>query len=153
MQKVSYNTITYFKKLLIIFWGVWWLSALWTDVVGGLAYLGVLQAEWAPAKNYPFLVESLKMYPLYSWIPTVLFMGIIVWMSLIVGYFLVTILAIATKKPFWRLANQSFAISMGLWLAFLLADQMIMNYQLEANHMVQACFQLLCWIFVLNRFK
>lgn len=153
MQNASYNTIHCFKKLLIIFWGVWWLSALWTDVVGGLAYLNWLHADWAPSKNYPFLVESLQMYHLNHLVPALFFLGIIAWMSLICALYIVAIALMWIKKPFWQVTHLAFAVSLGLWMAFFVADQLIMNYDLEANHMIQAGFQLICWIFLLASFS
>lgn len=148
MKNASYNTIIRFKKLLVIFWGTWWLTALWTDLAGGMAYLGWLQADWAPSKNYPFLVDSLKMYALPSWIPALFFIGIIAWMAVACVLFVMAIKAILQKKPFWHLTHKAFMASMTLWLGFFLADQMIMNYDLEANHMIQGGFQLLCWLFL-----
>lgn len=150
MQNASYNTINNFKKLLVIFWGIWWLTALWTDVTGGLAYLGWLQAEWAPSKNYPFLVESLKMYNPHKWVPTLFFIGIIAWMIVIVASFIVATTAMFLKMTYWHRVQQAFCFSMGLWLAFFLADQLVMNYELEANHMVQASFQFLSWLFLIT---
>jgi hypothetical protein len=150
MQNTSYNTITVFKKLLIVFWCAWWLIALWTDVVGGIAYLNWLHADWAPAKNYPFLVESLKMYHLPNWVPALLFLSIIGWMTIISVIFLSAVFRMFARKPYESITDVAFLVSMGLWLAFFIADQLIMNYELEANHMIQASFQFLSWMFLLH---
>lgn len=146
MQNLSYNTIDRFKKLLIIFWGLWWLIALWTDIVGGLAYIGWLTADWAPAKNVLILADSLKMYHAPNWLSAGLFIGILVWLAIIAAIFTLAISQMIAGKAYQNTTHWAFAASMALWLAFSLADQLIMNYDLEANHMIQASFQFLCWL-------
>ena len=42
--------------------------------------------------------------------------------------------------------NTAYVISLILWLAFFIADQIIMNFDEEQNHMVQGGFQLLTFI-------
>ncbi|MEP3278328.1 MAG: hypothetical protein ABJN26_00090 [Stappiaceae bacterium] len=41
--------------------------------------------------------------------------------------------------------DSAFIISLGLWFAFFLADQIFLKFDLEQNHMVQGGFQLLCF--------
>lgn len=133
-----------FKKIIIIFWALWWLIALWTDVVGGLAHIGWLTASWAPDTNYPFLAKSLAMYHAPPWLVAMLFIGIIVWSLISSGAFVWACLALHQPKPIWlKRANKAFTISLCYWLAFFLADQLVMNFELEQNHMVQGGFQLL----------
>ena len=136
-----------FKKLIIVFWTLWWLIALWTDIVGLLAHNGLLQKSWAPNTNYPFLVDSLKMYNAPEWLPQFLFGGIIVWLLLSTLAFCWAATSLAQEKEKWmRRADIAFTISLGLWLAFIIGDQLIMKFTLEENHMVQAGFQLLTYL-------
>lgn len=144
---LAYINIQTFKKLIIVFWAVWWLIALWTDVVGGLAHLGLLNATWAPDSNFPFLVSSLEMYYAPLWLVTSLFIGIILWSLLSTLSFLWASWAIFCGRVDWmRRAEVAFIISLSYWMAFFLADQIVMKFDLEENHMVQGGFQFLTFL-------
>lgn len=136
-----------FKKSIILFWLLWWSTALWTDIVGGLSHLGYLQTSWAPDENYPYLVKSLSIYPLPEWAPALLFLIIIAWMFINVLLFVNASMALNKSKSIWlKKANQAFTVSLLFWMAFFIADQLIMNFTLEENHMVQGGVQLLTYL-------
>ncbi len=137
-----------FKKIIVIFWTIWWLIALWTDIVGGVAHLGWLSASWAPDTNYPFLISSLKMYPLPAWLPPIFFLGIITWSliaSLAFVYASFKMFSVGLKRAM-KYIEVAFILSLTYWLAFFIADQLVMKFDLEENHMVQGGFQLLTFI-------
>lgn len=137
-----------FKKIVIFFWAIWWLIALWTDLVGGLAHLDILKKSWAPDLNYPFLEASLKMYSAPEGIIASLFIAILAWSLLSTLAFLWAALGTLTKntKVWMQRAQVAFTISLTYWLAFFIADQLVMKYDLEQNHMVQGGFQLLTFL-------
>ncbi|BCA94545.1 hypothetical protein TUM19329_09060 [Legionella antarctica] len=141
------NSREYFKKIIIIFWTLWWFIALWTDIVGGLAHYGLLVKSWAPDTNYPFILNSLKMYPLPEWIPPLLFIGILLWSLLSTVVFCWACASLNKNPKIWmHRADIAFIVSLGFWLAFFLADQLVMKFDLEENHMVQGGFQLLTYL-------
>jgi len=139
--------MTTFKRLILLFWALWWLLAFLTDLFGGLKEVGALAAFWLPHTNYPGLVESLAPYSPPGWLPPFLFVGIMAWSLLSTLLF-----AIAANTPpqpaerWRRRLNNAFTVSLSLWLAFFLADQIVMKFGLEENHMVQGGFQLLTFI-------
>lgn len=136
-----------FKKIMIVFWMIWWLIALWTDLVGGFAHLGWLHASFAPDTNYPGLVKALAMYHSPSWLTVSFFIGILVWSAVSSAAFIWATLALSQHKAIWfHRAKIAFIISLTYWLAFFLADQMVMKFDLEENHMVQGGFQLLSFL-------
>ena len=94
-----------FKKIIILFWTIWWLIALWTDAVGGLAHIGVLNRSWAPDTNYPFLVDSLKMYHVPIWLPGVLFIGILLWSALSALLFLWATMGLMKNSEIYSIIN------------------------------------------------
>lgn len=135
-----------FKKMIILFWALWWLIALWTDVIGGLAHLGVLTARWAPDTNYPFLVSALKLYNVPYWVAPTLFFSIILGCLVSAIAFLWASLSLRKSPTIWmQRAKVAFILSLSFWLAFFLADQMVFKFDLEENHMVQGGFELLCF--------
>jgi hypothetical protein len=137
-----------FKKIIVIFWTIWWLIALWTDIVGGMAHLGWLSASWAPDTNYPFLISSLKMYALPVWLPPVFFLGIITWSLVTSLAFIYASFKMFSQglKSAMKYIEMAFILSLTYWLAFFIADQLVMKFDLEENHMVQGGFQLLTFI-------
>lgn len=136
-----------FKKTIVLFWMTWWLIALWTDVVGALAHFKLLNASWAPDLNYPFLAKSLAMYHVTeSWV-NVFFAGILLCSALSAFLFVWAAMALKNSKKVWlERANVAFIVSLSYWFVFFLADQLIMNFDLEQNHMVQGGSQLLTFL-------
>ena len=138
-----------FKKIIILFWSLWWLTALWTDVIGALSHLNWLKASWAQDVNYPFLVKSLDIYTLPVWICPVLFTGIILWSLLNTILFIYASVSLNKPHPIWLArAKYAFVVSLCFWLAYFLSDQLVMKYDLEENHMIQGGFELLTFLCV-----
>jgi len=136
-----------FKQIIILFWTAWWLIALWTDVVGGLSHLQWMHVSWANDANYIFLVQSLQMYHVPRWLPPLLFSGIIVWSFFSFVLFAWASLGVGLDRtPWMRRVDAAFGVSLCFWLAFFLADQWVLKFDLEENHMVQGGFELLTYL-------
>ncbi|HSW94089.1 MAG TPA: hypothetical protein VLJ15_07045 [Gammaproteobacteria bacterium] len=137
---------TFFKKSLIVFWTLFWTITLWTDIVGGLSHFGILVKSWAPDPNYPFLVQSLRMYNVPEWMPFFLFMLILAGSALSSFSFIWACFALKKEKHIWMArARVAFIISIIFWLTFFIADLLVMKFDLVENHMVQGGFELLCF--------
>lgn len=146
ISKVSHEL---FEKIIILFWTIWWMIAFWTDVVGGLAHLCLVNANWAPDTNYPFLVSALKMYNAPGWLTAFFFIGILLWLSLSTITFCWASVGLTQNRKVWRRrAEIAFIVSLTFWFAFFIADQAVMKFDLEQNHMVQGALQLLSYIII-----
>jgi len=139
-------SMTAFKRAILLFWALWWLLAFLTDLTGGLKEIGAVAAAWLPHSNYPALVQSLAPYDPPGWLPPILFAGIIAWSLLSTLLFALAVGTPRQPAERWRRANAAFIVSLGLWLAFYLADQVVMKFDFEENHMVQGGFQLLTFL-------
>lgn len=137
-----------FKKIIVVYWMLWWGIALITDVIGALVqfWLVKLNAEiWDT--NYPYLQTSLSIITDIRWLPPLLYAGIIVWMLLITLLFINAVAAIHKPRIVWfPRATKAFILSLGLWLVLTLADQLLLKFKLEENHMIQAAFELLTFL-------
>ncbi len=132
------------KKTTIIFWTFWWLIALWTDITGALAHFKMLNASWAPDINYSNLEHSLRMYNVPAWLSLVLFIGILVYSVIATAFFCWASLGLRRDYKVWiNRANRAHIVALTYWFLFFLADQVVMKFDLEQNHMVQGGFQLL----------
>lgn len=133
-----------FKKILILFWALWWLIALWTDITGGLGHAGIFNASWAPDTNYPFLIDSLKVYHVPGWLVFSLFIAILLGSLISTLAFVWASFALGKNESIWmHRAEIAFIISLTFWLLFFLADQIVLKFDLEENHMVQGGFEFL----------
>ena|GEM_PF-1598663 len=137
-----------FKYIIVLFWCLWWLGAFWRDLVGAAAHLQILNTSWAPDTNYPFLVQSLQMYNLPTWVPVFFYIGIVILSGICFVLFLrASCYKYAQDKSGWlERVNFAFIVSTCYWLLFFLADQFVMKFDLEQNHMVQGGFGLLCYL-------
>jgi hypothetical protein len=91
-------------------------------------------------------VNTLKLYPIPTWLPVLFFIGILFWLLLSALAFLWACLSLHKQADIWMSrARVAFIISLSFWLAFFLADQMVFKFDLEENHMVQGGFELLCF--------
>ncbi len=132
-----------FKRIIVLFWGFWWFIAFLTDLLGGLEHLKLIDLSLNVDVNYPFLVKSLTPFSPPQWIPVCLFILLSFWM--LISCLLFFWASVTSKTRWLRIANTAFVVSLSLWLALFIADQIIMNFELEANHMIQGGFQLLCF--------
>ena len=140
-------TLMSFKKVLIYFWMLWWLIAFLTDFAGAMVQLGLVSGGWLPHSNYPYLVKSLAIYHPPAPLPPFLFAGIICWSFLSTVFFVAAAFTPMSPRQHWLArVNTAYIVSLGLWLAFFIADQIVMKFSLEQNHMVQAGFQLLTFL-------
>ncbi|CAM2940920.1 hypothetical protein [Legionella worsleiensis] len=135
------------KKGIILFWAIWWMVTFWTDLIGMFSHMSLIQKSWAPDINYPFLVESLKMYQVSPLFAQLCFAGIMAWSLLSAWAFIRTCCVFNKETACWmKRADTAFIISLCFWLALFLADQLIMKFDLEENHMVQGGFELLTYL-------
>ena len=93
------------------------------------------------------MVKSLAQYDPPSWLPGAFFVAIVIWSFVSAAAFMMAAITPSAPEQRWRSrVNNAFIISMCLWLAFFLSDQVVMMFDLEQNHMVQGSFQLLTFI-------
>lgn len=68
-------------------------------------------------------------------------------MLLITLLFINAVAAIHKPRIVWfPRATKAFILSLGLWLVLTLADQLLLKFKLEENHMIQAAFELLTFL-------
>ena len=87
------------------------------------------------------------MYHVSPVLPAFLYLGILTWVSVILIMFLWASLGINKDQKIWQArANIAFITSLVLWFAFMIADQIIMRYDIEQIHMMQGGFQFLSFL-------
>jgi hypothetical protein len=132
------------KVLLLFVWAAWLTVVFTTNVLDGLKALGLLSEGWAFASgNYRFLSATTARYGTSTWLNAVLFSGVIAWDAIAAALFWRATLLFpkqATKGS--GSVRLAFTVSLALWGAFLLADEIFIAYEVEAKHLLLFTAQL-----------
>jgi hypothetical protein len=138
-------TAVFLKRALLALWAVWLTVVLTTNVLDGLKALGLLAASWPMASgNYAFLSATTARYNFPAWLNVALFLGAIAWEGASAALFWLawwTLRRPADAGRGWRYA--AFASGLSLWLAFAIADEVFITYEVEATHLRLFMAQLL----------
>jgi hypothetical protein len=141
--------LAWFCHFMPVYWLAWWSCQLWIDVTGSMRSMGWIDAPWGYLGNYHFLVQSLEIFSVPNWFPGLLLLIIIIWLAIICLLFLlatINLIRVGDRWIFWT--NHAFICSFLLWMAFFIADQLVLHFDVEQNHMVQASFEFLCFLFL-----
>src|ERR1051326_7095933 len=122
------TTLLMLKRGIVVFWTLWFTLALASNLFDALKEMRVLPKRWPFASGNYGLIEWVKgRFATPSWMGAVMFAGVIVWEA-------------AASLLFWRAAlryrdghdiapvDEAFATSIGLWSAFLVADELFVAY-------------------------
>jgi hypothetical protein len=123
------------KRLLLLFWAIWLTLVTTTNTLDALKTLKVLPAEWPMASgNYRAVVAATKAYAPPPWVNPVLFGAATVWEAVAAGLFWLA--WYVHGEPDGETArNAAFIVSLGLWGAFIIAEEVLIVYTLEAVHL------------------
>lgn len=125
------------KLALLLFWTAWFAVVFLTNVFGGLKAMGVLAPSWwkFASTNYQAVVKATAMYRPPAWLPPVLFVGVVIWQLAIAALFAWAAGAwLLDGRLDWRAVNLAFGAAIGLWAAFMLADEIVLKYEFERTH-------------------
>jgi hypothetical protein len=136
-RKVPVWGSLFLKRILLAFWAVWLTLVFATNLFDGGKAIGLLGESWVFASgNYRFLAETTARYGTPAWLDKLLFLGVVVWEGVA---FLLFWLACWTfrgrEKGSMSLLYTAFAVSLSLWAAFLLADEVFIAYAVEGTHL------------------
>lgn len=130
-----YPTAVALKRGLLVFWAAWLTVVFTSNALDGLKALGLLAPSWPFASgNYRFLAETTARYGSPGWLDGLLFLGVVAWEAVAAALF---------WRAGWRfrgrddpgVARVAFAVGLGLWAGFLLADELCVAYAVEGTHL------------------
>ena len=127
----------YLKRGLVLFWSLWLTVVFSTNACDGLKELGALDEQWRFASgNFRFLVDTTARYDAPAWLNGVLFLGVILWEGSAAVLFWLAWWQTRRQPPATsRLLHAAFFVSIMLWGAFMLADELLMAYKVESTHL------------------
>jgi hypothetical protein len=135
---------------IVAFWAVWFLIVTATNACDVLKATQILPQDWSFASgNYQFMQTVTSRYHLPESVMRFLFVGVVCWEGLACimfwrAAFLVGTNSIAGEQSM----RTAFAIGLGLWAAFVIADEIFIAYSVEGTHVQLFIAQLLSLFYV-----
>ena len=124
-----------FATGLTLFWTAWFALVFLTNLFGALRAAGILGPDWKFAsKNYEAVAKAVSLYSAPAWVPRVLFAGVLAWQLAAAILYAVAFAACAGGMPSLALLDLAFGTGIGLFAAFMLADEITIKYAYEQAH-------------------
>lgn len=125
------------KKVVLLYWALWLSAVFLLNVFDGLRVLGLLPRWWRLfSGNYALIVRTTRVYHCPGWLTAGLFVGVIAWQALAavllwraVGVF--QGVAVSGMEAVYA----AFGVSLALWAAFTLVNEILVNYRGVRVHM------------------
>ena len=125
------------KQGIVVFWAVWFSVTFFANAFDGLKALKVMGEGWRfVSGNYAAIVETTRKYSLPAWLTGLLFLGVVLWQGLSALLFWYACSAFhGMHVPGLPALDLAFLVSLALWAAFMIADEIFTAYDAEATHM------------------
>lgn len=124
------------KRVLLAIWGLWLSVVLLSNLADAGKGLGLLPAWWVFASgNLKAIKETTAAFGISDFINSLLFAGVIVWEGIAAFLFWQATWMYRGRKSGREALYLAFKISLGLWGAFLIADEIWLAYALEGTHL------------------
>lgn len=135
---------------LLVFWAAWFSITFASNVCGGLKALNLLPARWKLASdNYRAVLDATSVYGARRWLPALLFSAVILWqLAAAVLLARAVVFSVIDGNIARAAASAAFAAGAGLPAAFMLADEIFLQYDRQASHAVLFIAQLATWMAV-----
>src|SRR5690606_22877348 len=115
-------------------WAVWLSVVLATNAADALKALGVLAEDWTFASgNSAFVAATTARYGPPAWLNGLLFAGVIAWEAAAAALFWLA--ALTCRGRGQPVVYVAFTASLSLWLAFAIADEILIAYAVESTHL------------------
>jgi hypothetical protein len=124
------------KRGLLLFWAIWLSVVLLTNVADALKGAHIISATFPMVSgNFPLIGATIGNFGLGEPVAWILFVGVIVWEA--IAAFLLW-RAVSQYRgqalPGTSSADTALGVSLGLWAAFLISDEIFIAYPLESSH-------------------
>jgi hypothetical protein len=130
------------RLTVLLFWALWLTVVTASNVTNALRVAGALPTSFAFASaNFELIEASTAVYHAPRGVVWVLLLGVIAWEALAAGLFWRAALTAWRQRPgaadsnAWTPLAPAFATALGLFAAFMLADELLIAYPLQATHM------------------
>jgi hypothetical protein len=140
------------KIVLVTGWALWITVIFTTNVLDALQELKVLPRGWkASSGNFDYIDAVTARYSVPDWMDAILFGGAIAWEGAIVVLLWRAVADLSRSRAVVPVSvSAAFLVSLPLWLAFAVMDELFINFQPEATHLrifiAQSVTLLIVWL-------
>lgn len=138
------------RRGLVVFWAVWLTIVCATNLCDNLKGAGILPNDWMFASgNLQFMRKVVARYFPPEPLSMILLAGVIAWEGLAAALFFRAAFHLRTTSDHVsREVTTAFAAGLGLWAAFIIADEIFIVYDVEATHFRLLIAQLVSLLFL-----
>ena len=124
------------RLVVLLFWSLWLSVVTASNVTNALRAAHVLPTGFAFASSTCELIEaSTAIYHAPRAIVWLLFLGVIAWEAAAAGLFWRALLRARAGGDDEKAVALAFAAALGLFAAFMVADELLISYAIQATHM------------------
>jgi hypothetical protein len=141
-------TLRQIWRAILLFWAIWFAVVTATNLGDAALAAGLLPPWWRFASgNYALIAEVTSRYATPGWMLPPLFAGVIAWEALACALFVRAWRAWAADAGLGRdAARLAYGVSLGLWAAFLITDEVFVAFQVAGTHLRLFIAHLVCLI-------
>jgi hypothetical protein len=139
---------------LLFFWSAWFSIVFASNLADGLQQAGLLPETWRFASgNFGLIVQSIEIFSLEKAWAVILFGGVLITqLGVSVLFWRAFLIRASLARPVDQKVVQAFALGIGLFAAFLVADEILVVYHrfsgLETTHFLILCALLLSYLVI-----
>ena len=134
---------------LLAFWGCWLLVVTASNTTNALAASGAIRRPAFASSNFELIESTTSVYHPPRALVWVLFAGVIAWEATASVLYLRAAAAVRAGRAIARDAATLAAVAgIGIFAAFMLADEICIAYSLQAGHMRALAAQGVSWLVV-----
>ncbi len=132
------NNTPRLPRLILGFWAAWYLVVVASNVCDFVQWLGWLPASWPFASgNLALVRKTTAIYGFPDVLAAALFAAAIVWELAAAVAFTLAAGQQRSNALAWPAAERALLVGIGLWSAFILADEIFIAYPtgIEGSHL------------------
>jgi hypothetical protein len=134
---LTMNHVVLLKRLLLFFWAVWLSVVFLSNLADAAKGLDLLGESWTFASgNGKLIQETTSRYRIPVAVSAVLFTAVIFWEGIAAVLFWRAGWSFQGRNASGKPVYLAFTISLLLWGAFLVADEVFIAYRLGSTHLL-----------------
>ena len=126
------------KRVVLVFWASWFTIVFLTNLFDALKALGIVGESWTFASgNWALMLKTTGIYHVPTPVVALLFAGVMAWegLSAILMWTAVGALGRTPGRGSTKAVYRAFAVALGLFATFVIADEIFIAYSLEGTHL------------------
>jgi hypothetical protein len=132
------NSSTHLPRLILGFWAAWYSIVVASNLCDAAKSLGGLPESWAfVSGNLALVRQTTAIYSVPAGIVDAMFGAVILWELAAAVLFASAAVQQSSSAQAWPAAERALLVGIGLWSAFILADEIFIAFPtgIEGTHL------------------